>query len=137
MPRFKTSCCNCTTVSDHRNFRTCPKDILHTLSTMRTGMQVSILRRRGHVMSPVLVVKLTEHRTQHAKAGNQTATRPWSTPVGHCQPHAADIPSSGSELTAQQFFDQESAIVDRKIQGVCRGLLMPVEQSEQPTRLRV
>jgi hypothetical protein len=52
--------------------------------------------------------------------GNETATRPWSAPVGHCQPHAADIPSSSSESTAQ-FFDQETAIVDRKIQGVCRG----------------
>jgi hypothetical protein len=55
-----------------------------------------------------------------AMEGNETATRPWSAPVGHCQPHAADIPSSSSESTAQ-FFDQENAIVDRKIQGVCRG----------------
>jgi len=54
-------------------------------------------------------------------AENETATRPWSAPVGHCQPHAADIPSSSSESTAQQFFEQENAIVDRKIQGVCRG----------------
>ena len=54
-------------------------------------------------------------------AGNETATRPWSVPVGHCQPHAADIPSPSSESTAQQFFDQENAIIDRKIQGVCRG----------------
>jgi hypothetical protein len=37
--------------------------------------------------------------------------------VGHCQPHAADIPSTSSESTAEQFFDQENAIVDRKIQG--------------------
>jgi hypothetical protein len=56
-----------------------------------------------------------------AVAGNETATRPWSAPVGHCQLHAADNPSSSSESTAQQFFDQEDATVDRKIQGVCRG----------------
>ena len=56
-----------------------------------------------------------------AMAGNETATRSWSAGVGHCQPHAADIPSTSSESTAQQFFDQEDAIVDRKIQGVCRG----------------
>jgi hypothetical protein len=62
-------------------------------------------------------------------AGNETATRSWSAAVGHCQPHAADIPSTSSESTAQPFFDQEDAIVDRKIQAVCRGLLMPVEQS--------
>jgi hypothetical protein len=54
-------------------------------------------------------------------AGNETATRSWSAAVGHCQPHAADIPSTSSESTAQQFFDQEDAIVDRKIQGVRRG----------------
>jgi hypothetical protein len=56
-----------------------------------------------------------------ATVGNETTTRPWSAPVGHCQPHAADIPSSNSEAAAQQFFDQENAMVDRKIQGVCRG----------------
>jgi hypothetical protein len=56
-----------------------------------------------------------------AMAGNETATRSWSAGVGHCQPHAADIPSTSSESTAQQFFDQEDAIVDRKIQGVRRG----------------
>ena len=56
-----------------------------------------------------------------AMAENETATRPWSAPVGHCQSYAAENPSSSSESTAQQFFDQEDAIVDRKIQGVCRG----------------
>jgi hypothetical protein len=56
-----------------------------------------------------------------AIAGNETASRPWSASVGHCQPHAVDIPSSSSESTAQQFFDQENAIIDRKIQRVCRG----------------
>ena len=56
-----------------------------------------------------------------AMAGNETATRPWSALVGYCQPHAADIPSTSSVSTAQQFFDQEDAIVDRKIQGVRRG----------------
>jgi len=30
-------------------------------------------------------------------------------------------PSTSAESTAQQFFDQEDAIVDRKIQGVRRG----------------
>jgi hypothetical protein len=36
-----------------------------------------------------------------AMAGNETASRPWS--ARHCQPHAADNPSSSSESTAQQF----------------------------------
>ena len=56
-----------------------------------------------------------------AMAGSETATRPSSAPVGHCQRHAADIRSSSSESTVQQSFDQEDAIVDRKIQGICRG----------------
>ncbi len=52
-------------------------------------------------------------------AANETATRPWSAPVGHRQPRAADIPAAAS--TPQQIIDQEDAIVDRKIRGICRG----------------
>jgi hypothetical protein len=52
-----------------------------------------------------------------ALAAGETATRPWSAPVGHRQPHAADIPASAS----QQILDQEDAIVDRKISNICRG----------------
>ena len=51
-------------------------------------------------------------------AMNETTTRPWSAPVGHRQPRAADIPAS-----ATVHIDPEDAIVDRKIRGVCRGLL--------------
>lgn len=54
-----------------------------------------------------------------AFASNETATRPWSAPVGHRQPRAADIPAALS--TPQQIIDQEDAIVDRKIRGICRG----------------
>jgi hypothetical protein len=52
-------------------------------------------------------------------ASNETATRPWSAPVGHRQPRAGDIPASTS--TSRQIIDQEDAYVDRKIKGVCRG----------------
>ena len=52
-------------------------------------------------------------------ASNETATRPWSAPVGHRQPRAADIPASAS--APQQIIDQEDVIVDRKIRGICRG----------------
>jgi hypothetical protein len=52
-----------------------------------------------------------------ALAAGETATRPWSAPVGHRQPRAADIPAAAS----QQSFDQEDAIVDRKISNICRG----------------
>jgi hypothetical protein len=47
--------------------------------------------------------------------GHETATRPWSAPVGHRQPRATDVPTSLSVL------DQEDADVDRKISSVCRG----------------
>jgi hypothetical protein len=52
-------------------------------------------------------------------ASNETATKPWSAPVGHRQPRAADLPASLS--TAQQNLDPEDVEVDRKIKGVCRG----------------
>ena len=49
----------------------------------------------------------------------ETATRPWSAPVGHRQPRAADIPASIS--VSQPTLDQENANVDRKINNICRG----------------
>jgi hypothetical protein len=52
-------------------------------------------------------------------AGSETATRPWSAPVGHRQPRAADVPASTS--VSQQILDQEDANVDREIRSVCRG----------------
>lgn len=54
-----------------------------------------------------------------ALAAGETTTRPWSAPVGHRQPRAADIPTSTS--ASQQTLDQEDANVDRKISNVCRG----------------
>jgi hypothetical protein len=54
-----------------------------------------------------------------SRAGRETATRPWSAPVGHRQPRAADVPPSTS--ASQQILDQEDANVDRKIRNVCRG----------------
>jgi hypothetical protein len=51
--------------------------------------------------------------------GKETTTRPWTAPVGHRQPSAADVPASAS--AAQDILDQEDAIVDRKIRGICRG----------------
>jgi hypothetical protein len=52
-----------------------------------------------------------------SKRGFETSTRPWSAPVGHRQPRAADVPTSMS----QRGFDEEDANVDRKINSVCRG----------------
>jgi hypothetical protein len=54
-----------------------------------------------------------------ALAAGETATRPWSAPVGHRQPRAADVPTSTS--ASRPTLDQEDANVDRKMSNVCRG----------------
>jgi hypothetical protein len=54
-----------------------------------------------------------------SRRGLETTTRPWSAPVGHRQPRAADVPTSTS--VSQQSLDEEDANVDRKINSVCRG----------------
>jgi hypothetical protein len=54
-----------------------------------------------------------------SKRGLETTTRPWSAPVGHRQPRAADVHTSTS--VSQQSLDEEDANVDRKINNVCRG----------------
>ena len=51
--------------------------------------------------------------------GKETTTRPWTSPVGHRQPRAADVPASTS--VSQQSLDQEDANIDRLIGNVCRG----------------
>jgi hypothetical protein len=53
------------------------------------------------------------------RAGNETAIRPWSAPVGHHQPRAADV--SASTSASQQILDQGDANVDRIVRSVCRG----------------
>jgi hypothetical protein len=54
-----------------------------------------------------------------SKRGLETTTRPWSAPVGHRQPRAADVRTSTS--VSQQGLDEEDANVDRKINSICRG----------------
>jgi len=54
-----------------------------------------------------------------SKRGLETTTRPWSAPVGHRQPRAADVHTSTT--VSQQSLDEEDANVDRKIKSVCRG----------------
>ena len=51
--------------------------------------------------------------------GKETTTRPWTAPVGHRQPGVSDIPATASG--ALDVLDQEDAIIDRKIRGICRG----------------
>jgi hypothetical protein len=55
-------------------------------------------------------------------SGCETATRPWSAPVGHRQPQAVDVtdaPQSTSSI--DRALVQENARVNRLIRGVCRG----------------
>jgi hypothetical protein len=54
-----------------------------------------------------------------AMPGKEMTTRPWTAPVGHRQPGASDVPATASG--ALDLLDQEDAIVDRKIRGICRG----------------
>jgi hypothetical protein len=68
--------------------------------------------------TPVMSAAATSHQPL-VIASNETATRPWSAPVGHRQPRAADLPASIS--ADQPNLDPEDAMVDRKIKGVCRG----------------
>jgi len=70
-------------------------------------------------------VKLAEDRAQHQRHARwrETKLQPdrgqrRSATASRMRPI---FPATSSESTAQQFFDQEDAIVDRKIQGVCRG----------------
>ena len=66
---------------------------------------------------PVLAQATIQQRAVYAS--NETATRPWSAPVGHRQPRIVDIPASIS--ASQEIIDQEDANVDRMIKGICRG----------------
>ena len=51
--------------------------------------------------------------------GKETTTKPWTAPIGHRQPHTADVPTTTTGV--QDLLDQEDASVDRKISGICRG----------------
>jgi hypothetical protein len=56
--------------------------------------------------------------------GYETTTRPWSAPVGHRQPQAADIQVidvTSSISSIDQALMQENARINRLIHGVCRG----------------
>lgn len=52
--------------------------------------------------------------------GCETATLPWSAPVGHRQPQSADVTSSAAS-SFDQAVAEENARADQAIKGVCRG----------------
>ena len=52
--------------------------------------------------------------------GCETKTMPWSAPIGHHQPQAADVTAS-TRSSIDQAVAEENARVDRLIKGVCRG----------------
>ena len=52
--------------------------------------------------------------------GLETSTLPWSAPVGHRQPQAANV-SSSRPSSIDQAVVEENARIDEVIKGVCRG----------------
>ncbi len=52
--------------------------------------------------------------------GCETATLPWSAPVGHRQPQAADV-TSPSRSSVDQALRKENDRADGAIKGICRG----------------
>jgi hypothetical protein len=69
------------------------------------------------VVAALSMTIATPVRAQYSwKTGSETATKPWSAPIGHRQPRAIDVPASTAPI-----LDREDAQVDRKISGVCRG----------------
>ncbi|WP_249168189.1 hypothetical protein [Bradyrhizobium elkanii] len=83
----------------------------------RPGVRLGLAAMMSAAMATACVAQAAVRQPRYAS--NETASRPWSAPVGHRQPRAADIPATTS--TSQQVIDQEDAIVDRKIKGICRG----------------
>jgi|SRR5579864_5340858 len=53
--------------------------------------------------------------------GCETVTIPWSAPVGHRQPQAADVTSSKPSSSIDRELSEENARVDRLVKGICRG----------------
>jgi hypothetical protein len=84
----------------------------------RNPGRLGLVAIRSVAMAAVFLAQITVHAPS-AYASSETATRPWSAPVGHRQPRAIDLPASIS--ASQQIIDQEEANVDRKIRGICRG----------------
>ena len=111
------------------------REVLHFIKAARKrgddGMEILMidLRRLGTRLGLAAILSVavttscfaqaTTVQEPRAFASNETATRPWSAPVGHRQPRAADIPAAAA--SSQQIIDQEDAVVDRKIKGICRG----------------
>ena len=53
--------------------------------------------------------------------GCETATAPWSAPVGHRQPQAADVTSAKATPSIDRDLAEENARVDLRVKSVCRG----------------
>ncbi|WP_244486384.1 hypothetical protein [Bradyrhizobium viridifuturi] len=128
---------------DHRTASTSSRSRIGNTGTTRTIHFIKAARKRGDDGTELLMIDLrrlgkqlglaaflsaamatacfaqTTVQDTNAYASNETATRPWLAPVGHRQPRAADIPAAAA--SSQQIIDQEDAIVDRKIRGICRG----------------
>jgi hypothetical protein len=86
-----------------------------------TFVEEPAARAFGHLESRVALSSPEVSPVRPWKAGNETATLPWSAPVGHHQPRAVDLPTSTS--ASRQTLDEEDANLDRKIRDICQGCL--------------
>lgn len=77
-----------------------------------SGCRLSIEAEGGGTPAPT---------TDALPRGCETSTLPWSAPVGHRQPQAADVTSSKPSLSIDHALAEENARVDRLVKGICRG----------------
>jgi hypothetical protein len=71
------------------------------------------------VPHPILHSTMPVSSVQPWRSGSETATLPWSAPLGHHQPRLADIPASSA--STPQDLNEEDARIDRIIRNICRN----------------
>jgi hypothetical protein len=59
----------------------------------------------------------------HAQGGAENHGHPWAAPVGHRQPTRAEVgdDEGSDEDRVTKEIDEENRILDRELQGICRG----------------
>ena len=85
------------------------------LSLGRLGL---VAIRSAAIAAAVLAQTTIQQPSAHAS--NETATRPWSAPVGHRQPQIGDVTASTASSIDEEV-KEENARIDQLIKGVCRG----------------
>jgi hypothetical protein len=91
------------------------------LPSMSLGTEDALAQRRDMpaVDRGAAEAMASSPSTRPWTAGNETKTKPWSAPLGHHQPSAADVIEAAS--ASRPVLDQEDARVDQIVRGICRG----------------